>query len=199
MRSLDETFKDLQQRLQHGRELGGTGTDPIYYLVFPVDKILEVKQKTTAWKNQLILQTWNVVECSMHKLVRDIFANNAHRDQWFLGESLSLKASLMRKQGIQTRDITTTLTSALTESPELLTRIHSALDEAAALPHGLLLITDLEALHPFLRINSVEAHLHGRVKCPVVVLYPGKREGRTSLRFLEFYPPDPNYRSEHLG
>jgi hypothetical protein len=33
----------------------------------------------------------------------------------------------------------------------------------------------------------------------VLVLYPGKREGKTSLRFLGFYPPDPNYRSEHIG
>jgi hypothetical protein len=37
------------------------------------------------------------------------------------------------------------------------------------------------------------------IRCPIIVLYPGRREGKTSLRFLEFYPADPNYRSEHIG
>ena len=60
-------------------------------------------------------------------------------------------------------------------------------------------VADLEALHPYLRINSIESKLQGAIRCPVVVLYPGKREGKTSLRFLEFYPADPNYRSEHIG
>jgi hypothetical protein len=77
--------------------------------------------------------------------------------------------------------------------------IKAKIEEAAAHPDGLLLLTDLEALHPYLRINSIEAQLQGAIRCPVVVLYPGKREGKTSLRFLEFYPADPNYRSEHIG
>ena len=62
----------------------------------------------------------------------------------------------------------------------------------------MLLLTDLEALHPYLRINTIEAQIMDQIHCPVVVLYPGKREGKTSLRFLEFYPADPNYRSEHI-
>ena len=77
--------------------------------------------------------------------------------------------------------------------------IDNKLAAAADQPHGLLLITDLEALHPYLRMNTIEAKLQGKIRCPVVVLYPGKREGKTSLRFLEFYPADPNYRSEHIG
>lgn len=73
------------------------------------------------------------------------------------------------------------------------------LAEATSRQNGLLLLTDLEAIHPFLRINSIEAQIQDMVHCPVVVLYPGKREGKTSLRFLNFYPADPNYRSEHIG
>jgi hypothetical protein len=81
----------------------------------------------------------------------------------------------------------------------LLEMIKAKMDEASTASNGLLLLTDLEALHPYLRINSIEAQLQGAIRCPVIVLYPGKREGKTSLRFLEFYPADPNYRSEHIG
>jgi hypothetical protein len=95
--------------------------------------------------------------------------------------------------------INRTLANALSEGPELLDLLKNRMAAAAEKTNGLLLLTDLEALHPYLRINSIEARLQNQVLCPVIVLYPGKREGKTSLRFLEFYPADPNYRSEHIG
>jgi hypothetical protein len=95
--------------------------------------------------------------------------------------------------------INTTLAKALTEGPELLAAVRHKMEEASSRSNGLLLITDLEAIHPYLRINSIEAKIQDEIRCPVIVLYPGKREGKTSLRFLEFYPSDPNYRSEHIG
>lgn len=199
MPSLDETIKDLQQRLEYGRELGGTGTDPIYYLVFPVSEILLAKRKLKLWKSQLELQNWEVVVCSMHKLVQDVFQKDKHRANSLAGEKLALLAGANLKDGIQTKDITTTLTATLTEGNEIIESIQEALKEACSKNKGILIITDLEALHPFMRINSIEAKLQGLVECPIVVFYPGKREGHTSLRFLEIYPPDPNYRSEHLG
>ena len=196
MPSLDETIKDLQQRLQYGRELGGTGTEPIYYLVFPVSEILLAKRKLKLWKSQLELQNWDVVVCSMQKLVQDVFQNDKHRAIVLEGEKKEL-ANL--NEGIQTEAIIKQLKETLTEGTEIIHNIQAALKEACSKDKGILIITDLEALHPFMRINSIEAKLQGLVGCPVVVFYPGKREGRTSLRFLEFYPPDPNYRSEHLG
>ena len=100
---------------------------------------------------------------------------------------------------IEFGDINKTLAKALTDGPELIGMLKAKMEEAFSRSDGLLLLTDLEALHPYLRINSIEAQLQGLIRCPVVVLYPGKREGKTSLRFLEFYPADPNYRSEHIG
>ena len=101
--------------------------------------------------------------------------------------------------GAAVADINKTLAKALTEGTDLLEMLRAKMAEAEARPNGMLLLTDLEALHPYLRINSIEAKIQDQVHCPVIVLYPGKREGKTSLRFLEFYPADPNYRSEHIG
>jgi len=87
----------------------------------------------------------------------------------------------------------------LTLSPELAAHFDQAMAAAESVPNGILLLTDLEALHPYLRINTIEAYLTSRVRRPVVVLYPGTRVGATSLKFLDFYPADPNYRSDHIG
>jgi hypothetical protein len=61
------------------------------------------------------------------------------------------------------------------------------------------MITDLEALHPYLRVGVLEQKLSGKFTIPVIILYPGVREGKATLRFLGFYPADGNYRSIHFG
>ena len=81
----------------------------------------------------------------------------------------------------------------------LLRRLEEALRRLESKPNALLLVTDLEALHPFLRIGAIESQLQGNFHVPTVFLYPGVRTGKTRLKFLGFYPEDGNYRSVHVG
>jgi len=60
-------------------------------------------------------------------------------------------------------------------------------------------VTDLEALHPYLRVGSIEQKLQGKFTVPTVFLYPGIRTGKATLKFLGIYPEDGNYRSTHIG
>ncbi len=198
MQSLKDKFDEVCLRVRNGRRLESTGSTPIYYLVFPAKQIIEVKQQTKAWIAKLENNDWNVVVLSFAEAVNSILRGHKFRKTWLLGEkSLLSRATEAIPQSAVT-EITTTLRKALTEGPELLSMVREKLDDAASKPNGLLLLTDLEALHPYLRINTIEAQIMDQIRCPVVVLYPGKREGKTSLRFLEFYPADPNYRSEHI-
>lgn len=199
MQSLKDKFEELRHRLGQGRRLDSTGTEPIYYLVFPVADILEVKRQTKAWTAKLSHDNWNVVSLSMAEAVESVLQNHKLRKLSLQGEQKLLAHAEKTRTPVNFREINKSLSKALLESGALQGFIESQLVAAEAQPHGLLLLTDLEALHPYLRINTIEAKLQGRIRCPVVVLYPGKREGKTSLRFLEFYPPDPNYRSEHIG
>jgi hypothetical protein len=73
------------------------------------------------------------------------------------------------------------------------------LKEIESKPNAILLVTDLEALHPFIRVGAIESQLYGQFKVPTVFLYPGRRTGKTRLSFLGFYPEDGNYRSVHVG
>jgi hypothetical protein len=199
MHSLKDKFDEVCLRLGQDRRLESTGSDPIYYLVFPVSEILIVKRQTRAWVAKLENQGWHVVTFSMAKAINSILRGHKLRTQWLIGEKMVLSHAERSGQPIEFGDITKTLAKALTEGTELLQLLKATMEESSAYSDGLLLITDLEALHPYLRINSIEAQLQGQIRCPVIVLYPGKREGKTSLRFLEFYPADPNYRSEHIG
>lgn len=200
MHSLKDKFDEVCLRIGEGRRLESTGSEPIYYLVFPVSEILDVKRQTPAWIAKLKNKGWRVVTVSMAEAVNGILRSHKLRKQWLVGEKMLLDRA--EKTGVaptNIQEINKTLAKALTEGTELLDTLKAKMEEAASQPDGLLLLTDLEALHPYLRINSIEAKMQNQVRCPVVILYPGKREGKTSLRFLEFYPADPNYRSEHIG
>jgi hypothetical protein len=199
MHSLKDKFDELCLRIGEGRRMESTGSEPIYYLVFPVRQILDVKRHTPAWIAKLENKGWHAVTFSMAEGINNIFRGNPLRKFWIEEERALLDRAEAGREDLDFAAINKTLTAALNGGTPLVEMILSKLDEAASTPGGLLLLTDLEALHPYLRINAIEAKLQDRANCPVIVLYPGKREGKTSLRFLEFYPADPNYRSEHIG
>jgi hypothetical protein len=199
MHSLKDKFENLCLRVKEGRRLESTGSAPIYYLVFPVEEILEVKRQTKAWTAKLENLGWNVTTLSFVEITNSITRSHQLRTMALLGEKMQLdkvKSAIPKKV---VTDVTKTLQDQISQRGKLLEIVKGKLAEATSRQNGLLLLTDLEAIHPFLRINSIEAQIQDMVHCPVVVLYPGKREGKTSLRFLNFYPADPNYRSEHIG
>jgi len=199
MHSLKDKFDEVCLRIKDGRRLESTGSAPIYYLVFPVREILEVKRQTKAWVAKLQNQGWNVVTFSFADAVSSILKNHKLRNTWLIGEKIALAKAKGPIPAATLAEVNKTLGKALTEGPELLSMVRERMAEASSHSAGLFLLTDLEALHPYLRINSIEAEIQDEIHCPVIVLYPGKRDGKTSLRFLEFYPADPNYRSEHIG
>ena len=82
------------------------------------------------------------------------------------------------------------LANALTAKGQLQERSQSTGEKLERQPKTIVLVTDLEALHPYLRIGAIEAQLQGKFHAPTVFFYPGTRTGKTWLRFLGFYPED---------
>jgi len=91
------------------------------------------------------------------------------------------------------------LANALTKADGLQSRLEIVLTGLEGSQNAIVLVTDLEALHPYLRIGAIEAQLQGKFHVPTIFLYPGVRTGKTRLKFLGFYPEDGNYRSVHVG
>ena len=78
-------------------------------------------------------------------------------------------------------------------------RLEEVLESLEGDARNILLITDIEALHPYMRIGAIESQLQGKFNIPTIFFYPGTRTGKTRLKFLGFYPEDGNYRSVHVG
>ena len=190
MSSLKADFDELRERIRQGRDLGNAGFEPVYYLVFAPGAIIEAKRQTPAWVARLKQDGWQVAEFSAAQAIEEILEADPRQAIW---QGADQRAPLAWARTNES------LTNAVTGPKGLLPRLETQLAALDGKQHHLLLVTDLEALHPYVRIGSIEGQLLGRFNVLTIFLYPGQRTGRTGLKFLGFYPSDGNYRSVHVG
>jgi len=191
MLSLKATFDEVMERVRQGRELGHASFEPVYYLIFHPRQILEVKRELPAWVHRLHNDGWDVERFSIAEQVAAILGAAPLRRLWLTAD---------RKAPLDWNKTNKALANALTNGPDTLQgRLKTQLEHLQARPKAMLLVTDLEALHPYTRIGAIESQLYGSFAVPTIFLYPGERTGKTRLKFLGFYPEDGNYRSVHVG
>ncbi len=192
MSSLTNNFNELLNRVGDGREFSQASFEPIYYLVFRPREILEVKRLTPSWVAKLRDTGYEVTQFSIATEIEEIFNAAKLRKIWLAAD---------KKAPLDWDKTNASLTNALVKEDggPLQERLETVLEEISKKDNALLLVTDLEALHPYLRIGSLEGRLYGKFQTPTVFLYPGERTGKTRLKFLGFYPEDGNYRSVHVG
>jgi hypothetical protein len=189
MSSLKADFNELVERIKVGREFGHASFEPIFYLVFSPEQILDVKRQMPAWEAKLKNSGWNVHTFSIATEINNILESAPLRKLWLTADA---KAPL---QWVKTNR---SLANALNNG-SLQTRLESVLEKLEGDPRNILLVTEIEALHPYMRIGAIESQLQGKFSNPTIFFYPGTRTGKTRLKFLGFYPEDGNYRSVHVG
>lgn len=189
MPSLNDDFNELLTRVHQGRDLSPTSFEPVYYLVFHPRYILDVKRSLPAWTARLRNEGWEVHRFSIAEEVSMILNESRLRKIWLTAD---------RKTPLDWDKTNQSLANALSNG-SLLTRLASLLESVQDKENAIVLITDLEALHPYMRIGIIEGQLSGQFKVPSIIFYPGERTGKTKLKFLGFYPEDGNYRSVHVG
>lgn len=190
MPSLQKKFEELRLHLKQGRGLGISGDDPVYYIVFPPREMIEIKRRLKTWIVKLKHEGWDPHVFSMLEAVHAVFREHDLREVWEEAEA---------EDPLNFQEINDTLSQALKEKDALKKRLLEKLEDLKGVENAVLFISDLEAIHPYLRIGALEQQLQGKFYVPTVVLYPGSRTGRTLLKFLGFYPEDGNYRSVHIG
>lgn len=190
MSSLTDDLDELIERMRQGRSISYTSFEPIYYLVFSPDRILDVKRQTPAWISKLSQQGWDVRTFSITEEIRSILRADPRYPLWLAAD---------RKAPLDWARTNKSLANALTSNGALQRRLEELLTSLQGEGHALVMVTDLEALHPYLRIGAIEGQLEGKFTVPTIFLYPGVRTGETGLKFLGFYPDDGNYRSVHVG
>jgi len=193
MSLLKSNFSDLVAKVKQGREFTHASFEPIYYLVFLPEEIVAVKRAKKEWMASLKLQGWNVKEFSITEQIEALLnnINPVVKKMWDATD---------KKEPLNFDKVTQSITNTLTNEGSGLKEVFETfLLESEKDPNALVLVTDLEALHPYMRIGAIESGLQGKFNVPTVFLYPGVRTGKTRLKFLGFYPEDGNYRSLHVG
>jgi len=194
MPSSDELFNELLLRLKTSDRFSAMGGEPVYYLVFPTEQMLEMSRSRKVLLSRLSLDGWSPTVLSLADVVNDIL--RADSDRQIILDS--------EKAYINEGDLTSineSLRSILlgNGSDKVTAAIIDRLESLRGVEGAMLVITDVEALHPYLRIGAVEQRLQGHCPVPVVIFYPGNRTGSSSLQFLGIWPDDGNYRSTHIG
>ncbi len=190
MSSLKADFDELRERIRHGRELGHASFEPIYYLVFHPSQILEVKRQTPAWIARLRNEGWEVTTFSIAE---------AHRGRP-AKRSAPCAVAHRRPPGAAELDQDQPVPGECADSNGALQRrLEASLTSLEGASNALLLVTDLEALHPYLRIGSIEGQLQGKFHVPTVFLYPGIRSRQDAVEVPRLLSRDGNYRSVHVG
>lgn len=190
MVSLKADFDELIRRIEAGREFAHASFEPIFYLVFHPRDSIEVKRLMPAWTAKLTNVGWRVERFSFAEHIADILGKAALRKVWLEAD---------RRDPLSWGKSNSSLANALTAQGRLQSRLEERLSALEGKPSTIMLVTDLEALHPYLRIGAIESQLQGKFHVPTVFFYPGTRTGKSRLRFLGFYAEDGNYRSVHVG
>lgn len=87
----------------------------------------------------------------------------------------------------------------LTSESPIVKALEAGINDAAALDNGVLILTDMETIHPLFRVSAFEQILQGKFIAPTVMCYPGERGNiGDNPSFLGFYKSDGNYRSTHI-
>jgi len=189
MPSLHDDFLELMERVRQGRDLSHSSYEPIYYLVFHPSEILAVKRQIPAWIARLTNDGWIVSQFSITQTILGILAQAPLRDLWIKADG---------KDPTNWSRTNSSIANLINGGP-LLSAFERTLESLKDKRNAILLVTDLEALHPYLRIGSIESQLMGKFTAPTIFFYPGERTGKIGLKFLGFYPEDGNYRSVHVG
>ena len=190
MATLTADFDELLRRIEAGREFVHASYEPIFYLVFRPRLILEIKRRMGSWVARLKNDGWQVATFSVADHIADIHSSAPMRRVWIEAD---------QKSPLDWHKTNKSLANALTTNEQILRRLETALIRLEGQAKTILLVTDLEALHPYMRVGALEGQLQGKFGVPTIFFYPGVRSGKTRLRFLGFYPEDGNYRSVHVG
>lgn len=187
---LNNKFKTVLEYLETPNPNHHAGDKQITYLTFNPSDTIEVKRSLGNWISLAKGFDYNCEVVSIASVLNNFFRSNSRRNSWVLPDENADFDEVVDF-------FKTDLGSMVVENKIIETEILKVQDEIKLLPKPLLIITDLEAIHPFTRFGPIEQKFYNEIEIPIIILYPGTLSGST-LEFFGFYPPDGNYRSKHF-
>ncbi len=184
--ALERDFDELRAVLRRPDRLNPAHSDPMFYFVYRPEYMLTVKRKLAGWMGKLQIDGFEPVRVSLSDIVRELIDASGRWEAW-------LEVELDAEPG----ELNEEIRSVLAQNNALVNRLAERI--AVGNDKTVILLTEVELMHPYFRIHLTETPLIGRVPHPTVVFYPGRRISQYNMRFLGIHPEDPNYRSTIVG
>lgn len=187
---LNNKFKTVLEYLETPNPNHHAGDKQITYLTFDPSETIEIKSRLGNWISLAKGFDFTCVAVSMATVINDFFRSNQRRNSWVIPDGNSDFDEVVDFFKVD-------LGSMVVENKIIENAILNAQEELKFQPKPLLIVSDLEAIHPFTRFGPIEQKIYNEIEIPIIILYPGTLSG-SSLEFFGFYPPDGNYRSKHF-
>lgn len=198
--SLDRAVSELRRDLldESGPRISTMRNYRFAILTYSPTEEFELRSRIRSLSDELRGQGWNVLSISLQQLLLDRLKAE---DPRVLKSIIRMEHRLYEKDPAR----------ALTHLKDKLTRYVEGVDGIAAdvireigefaqkhpdqRDRTLFFLARTGALYPFFRSSALLKHIDGKTQnLPVVVLYPGKREGPQVLSFMEELSTDRDYR-----
>jgi len=187
---LNNKFKTVLEYLETPNPNHHAGDKQITYLTFDPNQNIEVKRRLSNWLHLAKGFDYSCIAISMATVINDFFRNNQRRNSWVTPDENSDFDEIVDFFKVD-------LGSMVVENKIIENAIIQAQEKLISHSKPLLIISDLEAIHPYTRFGPIEQKIYNQIEIPIIILYPGTLSG-SSLEFFGFYPPDGNYRSKHF-
>lgn len=166
--------------------LNATGDHPICYLVYDVKDVMDINRMIDhTIKPKAIHSGFQPHVLSMAQLVSDFILNHEYYEYWS-EEDESHESTIYKS-----------IRQAITDENYLAKALLNKLKELERTPNSIMILKDLEWLHPFDKMGRLEQVIYTSINIPVLVLYPGESQG-TARNFLNIHSMDGSYRSKNF-
>ena len=185
MARYEEKIERALKYLKDPSRISPTGCSPIAYLVYQPEEVMVFKNAVeTVLNPKADYYGFNVHYLSIGELINKFINNNENLIYW-TDESLSEE------------EVYNGIKQELEDSEYLTKQILSFQENFKDEKQPLIIIKDVEMLHPFYMMGVIENKIYNQIQVPILVLYPGEEQG-TARSFLGLYNQDGNYRSSNF-
>lgn len=185
MQHYEQKFDNALTYLQSPGIMNPAGDKPICYITYDVEDVFEIRSLIdTSLIPKATYYGFHPHVISIGDIIRQFVNENEFKDIFWVDENSeealfdSIRTDIIQKKYVEDK----------------LVEIQSGL---AGETKPLLIIKDLELLHPYAKIGAIENSIYNQISIPIIILYPGDAQG-TARTFLNIYSMDGNYRSKNF-
>ena len=182
MERYEDKIEKALQALKNPSRTDARGNAPIVYLVYQPEDVIMVRIiVNTFLRSKAEYYEFNTHIVSMGDLVDKYINNHPYRDIW-------------TDPSVVESEMYNSIRQEIVSDKYLENAILDLQKELESEPNALLVLKDIEMLHPFYMMGVIENEIYNKITTPILVLYPGEAQG-TARSFLGVYNQDGNYRS----